>query len=359
MKHARRTNALVLIALFWGAHVSAQPTNSDVPPDYVATPYGYFHSSCIKEVSDLERVKEDGEVVDISTGLLKRMLANCDYPTFVRSRASNNGSPPSINGWWYWAQNVPNTVGMVSLSAQWTVPINGPGTPAGNLYFFPGLQTSEYAGFILQPVLGYNQAGGPSGWSIASWNCCASGNAIHSGFYPVSPGQSIAGHLLGTNCAFLTGACTNWEVDTSVTTGSGIVTETIYTDSYGHQMDEIFGGVVEAYNVSCSQMPIPPIYFVNLTAASYPNHPLTWNLSTGADETSCASTFTIHNATPTSVRIAWPCPGCIDGSGTCHTGLESAFCGPAGQACTNCLDLGEICSTTTHTCHCTKPGGCF
>lgn len=101
-------------------------------------------------------------------------------------------------------------------------------------------------------MLGWNQDGGPSGWSLASWNCCVSGTTYHSSFI-AAPGSTVSGDIGGTGCAS-SGVCSSWQIVSY--DYSSEQSTTLNTSAYGVAMNWVFGGALEAYDISaCSQLP--------------------------------------------------------------------------------------------------------
>ena len=228
---------------------------AQVPSQFVATPHGYFHPSCVVELGDDERVGNSGEVVRSSGE--QRAITRCRHSRYdkrgrlvVKKDAAATTPPPAVNGW---VASISSTsVGPVkTISATWDVP-RAPKV-AGNqtLYFFPGLEPSATGDAILQPVLAWN--GFNDGrWTIASWNCCKDANALHSKPKVVSAGDTITGTVVGSSCN-AQGVCASWRVRATSSRG---VSTTLNTTSHGQVLDWEFAGAFEAYSVdSCDQYP--------------------------------------------------------------------------------------------------------
>ncbi len=237
-------------ALEVGAGAGA-PRPRDVPREFVLTPHGYFHPSCVVELRDDEKVREDGSIERFDGA--RRPLRHCQFSRYDKHGRVVSGQappPPSVNGWVASASSA--SFGPVDwISASWAVP----GAPASagsqTLYMFPGLEPAATGDTILQPVLAWN--GFNDGrWTLASWNCCKNGNALHSTPVPVTPGDTVSGYVSGKNCNSQ-GVCAQWEVQAAAS--SGLAT-TLSTDSYGEVLDWAFGGAFESYGIdSCAQYP--------------------------------------------------------------------------------------------------------
>lgn len=247
---------------FSGGSFSAnRPSN--VPRDFVLTPFGYFHPSCVIELGEDEEIR--GSLIERSNGM-SRSLIRCQHPRYDatgRSVFLQESPPPAISwAWVEWLEDV--TVGPVEwLSATWFVPSAPPDARSQTVYLFPGLMSRSSPDFILQPVLGWN-ASNDQRWTIASWNCCRAGNAFHSALVPVSAGTSIAGYVWGSNCNLSSGVCSAWQVQTSIANGASTTLNTI---SYDQPLDWAHAGALEVYSIdSCRQYPANGvIQFQNLS----------------------------------------------------------------------------------------------
>jgi hypothetical protein len=193
-------------------HAATRP----IPAEYVQTPSGWAHPSCIHEVPS-------GAVVDDQRGdvsLDGKVIAHydpCPYaPVFdaaitdgpTGARGDVQG-PGNYSGWVeYTQQNAPSgdTWSWVE-DTMWVPP--APAQTSGTLYYFPGLQPSisNPAGGcgILQPVMqwGGSPAGGGSYWSIGAWwwSVNGSNNGYHSGLSTVSTNDQVSGQMTETSRA--------------------------------------------------------------------------------------------------------------------------------------------------------------
>jgi hypothetical protein len=233
-----------------------------VPDDFVPTPGGYLHPSCIIAVGKGEQVREDGQV-GLAQGAV-RSVAPCPYAAYSRdgqllAHPGARAELQTVDGWVAELYNL--TSGPATfLQTQWTVPPAPLNQGSQIVYFFPGLQpTTANPSFILQPVLGW--AAGK--WTIASWSYGA-GNAFHSDPIDVNPGETILGTVQGGQCNEF-GVCSNWNVITN-RQNNGVTVLTTSTRA-GQVLDMIFPAVLEAYNINtCSQYPPSnKIDFTNIT----------------------------------------------------------------------------------------------
>jgi hypothetical protein len=155
------------------------------------------------------------------------------------------------------------------------------------IYYFPGLEPLATGDEILQPVLRWFAGS----WQMASWNCCYGGNQLHSAWIDASPGDSVYGYVLGTNC--FSGVCHAWQVY-SLNNSTGGQTW-INTDSRGEPLDWALGGVIEAYNIdNCSQYPAGTVTFSDITVLRWDHGwiPVTprWNPRIGVVSPVCLPT---------------------------------------------------------------------
>jgi hypothetical protein len=230
---------------------SARP--SAVPEDFVATPHGWFHASCVVEVEEGETVGEDGALLR-ADGTARKVGA-CQHPRYdklggrVGERAASAPPAAVVNGW---VASVSSTsLGPVqSISASWRVPASPPAR-GQTLYFFPALEPAATGALILQPVLAWNGFADQR-WTIAGWNCCTAGTVLHSAPRRVQPGDRITGSVTGSQCD-AAGVCASWSVRAASSRGAAT---TLTTSSHGAALDWEFGGALEAYNLdACDQYP--------------------------------------------------------------------------------------------------------
>jgi hypothetical protein len=226
-----------------------------LPEDYVITPFGYFHQSCVRTLAKGERLLRDGRLQH-ADGSIEPVAPVCEYPRYPP--AGSLGGPaaavaPQINGW---LENANTTTGSptesyAALLATWRVPPDPSEQDGQVLFFFPGLEDADdYQTSILQPVLEW--ASGQ--WSIASWNCCLSGITVASTPVTVHSGDMIYGSITST-CPPGTLSCPTWNV-LSLDLFTGESTTLWDTPSDGQVFNWAFGGVLEAYYVaSCADFP--------------------------------------------------------------------------------------------------------
>lgn len=229
-----------------------------VPDNFVATPFGYFHPSCILHLAEGDTLQKDRLSILHADGSI-RSFSSCAYAHYtasgkaVDSNATNVNSP-TINGW-VESASVSTSSAYGELVATWIVPPAPTASDGQIVYFFPGAEDDDGVKTIIQPVLGWNMAGtGGRAWSIASWNCCVSGIVSESTPVGVSVGDTIQGTIRST-CGAGVLLCPTWNITTYDET-SRKSTSLTGTSSDGQIFDWAFGGVLEAYNiVQCSDYP--------------------------------------------------------------------------------------------------------
>jgi hypothetical protein len=228
-----------------------------VPADYVITPFGYFHPSCVGHLAKGDVVRQDEKVIQHANGTSDDMHV-CAYPHYKGDGAKITGDEkavdqPTISHAWVEYAGTTTTASYGYMYAYWNVP-PAPSTNDGQtVYLFNGMEDYSDVVTIIQPVLGWN-SDYASAWGIASWNCCVTGTAYEATPKPVNSGDLILGLLIDT-CAAGTKSCTAWDIFTlDVTTGGE--SELLSTSSFGQTFNWAFGGVLEVYNIAqCGDYP--------------------------------------------------------------------------------------------------------
>lgn len=230
---------------------------ANVPADYVITPFGYFHSSCVHQLARGEQVRKDAKAIQHADGSLEA-VNTCAFPQYNNKGelAAKNGTPvkqPTIGHAWVEYSSVTTSASYGELVAEWTVP-PAPSTFSGQtVYLFPGMEDYADVVSIIQPVLGYN-SDYYAAWGIASWNCCVSGHVFEATPQRVNPGDTIYGAMWDT-CAAGTLSCPTWDILT-YDLSTGAYSEMINTSSYGQTFNWAFAGALEVYNIYyCSNYP--------------------------------------------------------------------------------------------------------
>src|SRR5262245_8619727 len=231
--------------------------------DYVDTPNGSFHKSCIYELGDDETIEEDGSVVRPDGS--RFTPAACAHEvrntrTSVAHVPTDGEITPTINGWAIAADDWQSRVWMKSLFADWHVPKAPSVYRAQLVYLFPSLEDMPVTR-IIQPVLQYgpNGAFGGKGWVLASWYVGPNNVSMHSKPIGVKVGDYLSGMMLSSGCTSH-GACT-WDISSIDVTRN---TSTKVRVKSGNAFKAINGGVLEVYRVTaCSELPASGTRFFN------------------------------------------------------------------------------------------------
>ena len=296
-----------------------------VPSDFVLTPSGWSHPSCITPI-------HEDEVYDLISGTITRSDGTtrtappCLYPNYssrgqtLRRFAQSTIAPatPLVQDWLANTENSAS-VGPVSyIQANWTVPPSPPwpGESAG-FYYFPAVQGSSN---LIQPVLGYNTTIHAK-WTIQSWDFFNGTNKLVGDvIVQVSPGDAIQGYARGTNCSSTGptyGVCSTWSVvtkDTNTGLSSTGVTVANVTESFGTQQGQVQGGVLEVAGMDiCSQLAYPRLTFTAVTARDINGNTLSPSAMNWSDvsrfgiyEPECWVRAThVNGASDTTVTINW------------------------------------------------------
>jgi len=268
--------------------------------DYVRTPHGYFHSSCVQHVDQSEELQQDGSIKRADGNI--RQVAQCAYPRFTKNGTRIEATdktparlPETYNGY---LQLVSATLssGTNELTAYMTVPSNPTSQSGQTLYFFPGLQDAQDVVSILQPVLGWDGYGA-NNWTIASWNCCKSGTTYVGNNVVVKSGDVIYGTMINKGGQ-------NWTITATDQTNTSLASATLATNGYNQSFDWVFAGALETYGVSsCSQFPSKgPITFSKVQAyvgGQLVSNP-SWSIQPGTNkEVSCTSAKIVNSTEAT------------------------------------------------------------
>jgi|GEM_PF-2526998 len=226
-----------------------EPTEAQLKNEYVTTPSGQVHKSCVHAVAN---------------GTTVGKKPACAYKAILSNRAklaSTKITEPTVNGWVEASYQYAPSPGWFSYSsAGWYVPWN-PSSSGALVYYFPGFENTSGSMSIIQPVLqwGNNGAFGGNYWVIASWFVDSNGTYYYSTPVATSAGQTIDGTMAGSSCT-AAGVCT-WTITTAIRdTGAS----TALTVRPGYVYNLAFPFALEAYNLTaCSQYP------ANGAAAAY------------------------------------------------------------------------------------------
>jgi hypothetical protein len=254
-------SATILIAGLAGAQTLAPAgpiRPASVPADYVITPFGYFHPSCVAHVGNGDVVRQDENAIQHADGMYESIPA-CAYAHYkpngekVTGDERAGGKQPTINHGWILDVSTTTSTSFGELDVHWTVPPAPSKNDGQTVFLFPGMEDENDVVTIIQPVLGWN-SDFASAWGIASWNCCQSGTVFEATPVRVNPGDGIHGNMRYT-CAAGTLSCGSWDI---VTTDleSGKSSQLLNSSSQEQTFNWAFAGALEVYNISqCGDYP--------------------------------------------------------------------------------------------------------
>jgi hypothetical protein len=233
-----------------------------VPADFVVTPFGYFHPSCVTHLAKGDVLLQDESAIQHANGTLQN-IEECSYPHFEADGAKIVGDgrptgdaqsqPPSITHSWIEYASIHDTANYGDIYAEWDVPPEPTSDDGQTVFFFNGLE--QYGGTvtIVQPVLGWN-SDYSSRWGIAAWNCCKNGTVQEASPAKVNPGDHLEGYVFN-NCSAGTTKCGSWDV-VIVDEENGNYSQLLKTSNFGQTFNWAFGGVLEVYGIKkCSDYP--------------------------------------------------------------------------------------------------------
>lgn len=236
-----------------------------VPENFVVTPFGYFHPSCVNHLAKEEVLLQDESAIQRVDGT-HQSIQECAYPHFeadgtkivgdARPTGDGKSEPPYIGHSWIEYASINTTASgganYGQVYAEWDVPPTPVSNDGQTVYLFNGLEQYTSVITILQPVLGWN-ADFSSKWGIASWNCCAKGTVSEGTPVPVNVGDHLQGGVYFT-CSAGTTSCSTWNVvigDYETHQQSALK-----TSSLGQTFNWAFGGVLEVYKITrCNDYP--------------------------------------------------------------------------------------------------------
>lgn len=263
MNRPKWTFCIILFLLIsLGMMYAQKPVGSNrptaVPSDYVITPFGYFHPSCVRTAGQGETILADGRI-QFKDGTEEMVAPVCGFPHYTAKGAlvtegSSDAGPLSISWSWIEAGQVSATTPYNGVSATWPVPQTPLSNDDQTLFFFPGLEPTA-GNVIIQPVLGWNDGQDAGPWNIASWNCCPSGMTWSSTPVTVTTGDQISGSVMSACGNVVVRSCARWKITTTdLTTHESTVLNVLYPNLTTFKWAQ--SGVLEVYSINqCSDYP--------------------------------------------------------------------------------------------------------
>ena len=114
---------------------------ASVPSDYVITPFGYFHPSCVREIKE-GSAAGDGRI-QFENGMEEANVPFCNFPRYTGSgeMVVQGVEPPYISWDWIEAGQVStSSTSYGKIKAVWTVPKTPTTNDGQTLFFFPGFE---------------------------------------------------------------------------------------------------------------------------------------------------------------------------------------------------------------------------
>jgi len=272
-----------------------------IPPGFVATPFGLRPKQCVhRSVGDnvllrpskagVHVVHQNGTILDFYPALPECIAwdQKMQVEREKRRNGTRAGPQQAFDGWLDNAGYYPP--GLVgSFVGNYLVPPS-PVNANQVLFYFIGTENfqSGVGVSILQPVLTWGN--GINGWSMASWNCCPSGQSHESN--PITgfgSGNTLFGQIINPNNG-------NW----NVVSGFGSQTTTLTVADAGRTFDWT-DVTLETYSVgACNQFPPGPMTFSGMVMNLQGGGQITPNWSPTGD-TECNGQLTVNS--PSSITI--------------------------------------------------------
>ena len=269
MKRIHSTRLLKSIALtlfvagLAAAQVPAGPTRpATVPADFVITPFGYFHPSCVSHLAKGDVLRDDEGAIQRANGTYET-IQECAFPHFeadgtkvvgnAQPTGDGTSEPPYIGHSWIDYASIHTTANYGQIYSEWDVPPAPTSNDGQTLYFFNGLEQYTSDVTIVQPVLGWN-SDYSNAWGIASWNCCKKGTVQEASPASVNSGDHLEGYVFN-NCTAGTTKCGSWDIVIN-DQQNGNFSELLKTSNFGQTFNWAFGGVLEVYKITkCGDYP--------------------------------------------------------------------------------------------------------
>ena len=247
--------------------LAAESRPANVPSDFIVTPSGYFHPSCILTLGRRDVLLANGRLQRAS-GAVEDPV-NCAFAHYTRDGQAvapggggisakndhHHGSGnQSTNGGGEYADLISSSESLPygGLHAFFVVPDHAKSDDGQTLFYWQGLEDAGAGLSVLQPVLGYYSGQ----WTIAAWNCCLSGVTEHAPLVNVATGDLIYGAVTN-NCASGSITCATWNVlIVDLTTGQSSLLADTTVD--GQTMSWAIGALLEPYlsaNPTCAEYP--------------------------------------------------------------------------------------------------------
>jgi hypothetical protein len=259
----------------------------------VLTPFGYRRAECVHQAKNGHRLRPTSvgvEVVENSSGRVIEFHPKLDVceeeAEEIRKNLLNKREGVSAtNGWLDYVSYTP-TFNVADFYGQYTVPANPKISLNQVLFYFIGVENLKQSPVtILQPVLTWGN--GHTGWNMASWNCCPSGQTWTSDFIlNLQTGQVLNGYINVT---------TSTSTIVSELVGGSSVTLEIDTNSRNFDWMDV---TLEVYSVStCGQFSQGSMTISDMSAHDVRGNKLSPNWADATGSTLCSGKQTFTSTT--------------------------------------------------------------
>jgi len=234
-------------------------SNGQPPADYVRTPNGYFHKSCVHDVPNGAQVDDNDNV---TTNGVVTHFEPCQYPVISTPSASLASSAPSPTIGHAWVESIEQDQSGQGFNL---LEVNSqiPGIPCypgdqQTIYLFNGLEPVFNAFPLIQPVIGYVYLSGNTGTQleIAAVVLTSSNNTGSSINTNVNPGDKVDMAMWVISNKPVVGK--TWQIQI-VDQANGQFAAIQFTTTA--DMNAATPAVLEVYNVSqCEDYPTPACF---------------------------------------------------------------------------------------------------
>jgi len=231
-----------------------------VPGDFVITPFGYFHPSCVGQLAHGDILHQETKTIERANKTTEK-IPECAYPHYRADGERVIGDEkavqdPDISHAWIENASTTQSGPYGFQYAFWDVPPGPTNQDGQTLFFFNGMEDINDVVTIIQPVLGWNSDYG-NAWGIAAWNCCESGSVFEGTPVRVNSGDQIFGYMFD-NCASGSKTCASWDIVAWDLTNRQF-SDLVGTSNFGQTFNWAFGGVLEVYGIKqCGDFPNGP-----------------------------------------------------------------------------------------------------
>jgi hypothetical protein len=243
--------------------------------DFVSTPAGLMHRSCVHAVAAGGKLDAAERVA--GPGGSSIGAAPCAYPRRPAHRdtgalsASGGGvvasaaNPKADTSRWtefVGGIAVANSFGfdwINQLTGRWQVPLTPRSYTGQTIYVFMGLEPDNGTAMMMMTAqYGPSAAGGGNFWGTVVWYLASTGNIYHSALQPAQQGDFLQGTMRAYECPDNSGVCT-WSM--SLWNFGGAVTQNTTVNDLNVVTTEVFRfvakGAIDAINVhNCDGLPV-------------------------------------------------------------------------------------------------------